>query len=192
MTEQAPQAPHAPRGAAEQAMLRTALRDCLVLVAGLAVLGSLVGLLVAGLPGVWGALIGAALAAFFCATTVWSMLYTVGKGATTMGAVVMGSWLAKMAVLIVALVILTQFDFYDRVVLFVVLLIGAVGSALLDYRAVKNGRVDVRRPRRGGLRAAAVRPLTRHGVAHLVTRGCVMRFYGQIRVGHRLGLRLNP
>jgi hypothetical protein len=141
MTEQAPQAPHAPRGAAEQAMLRTALRDCLVLVAGLAVLGSLVGLLVAGLPGVWGALIGAALAAFFCATTVWSMLYTVGKGATTMGAVVMGSWLAKMAVLIVALVILTQFDFYDRVVLFVVLLIGAVGSALLDYRAVKNGRV---------------------------------------------------
>lgn len=141
MTEQAPRTPHAPRGAAEQTMLRTALRDCLVLVAGLAVLGSLVGLLTAGLPGVWGALIGAALAAFFCATTVWSMLYTVGKGATTMGAVVMGSWLAKMAVLIVALVILTQFDFYDRVVLFVVLLLGAVGSALLDYRAVKNGRV---------------------------------------------------
>ena len=87
------------------------------------------------------ALIGAALAAFFCATTVWSMLYTVGKGATTMGAVVMGSWLAKMVVLIVVLVIITQFDFYDRVVLFVVLLLGAVGSALLDYRAVRNGRV---------------------------------------------------
>ncbi|WP_129790100.1 hypothetical protein [Promicromonospora panici] len=141
MTEQAPQAPHAPRGAAERAVLRTALRDGLILVAGLAVLGSLVGLLVAGLPGLWGGLIGAALAAFFCGTTVWSMLYTVGKGATVMGAVVMGSWLAKMVVLIVALVVLTQFDFYDRVVLFVVLLIGAVGSALLDYRAVRNGRI---------------------------------------------------
>jgi len=146
MTEQVPQAPHASRGAAEQAVLRTALRDGLVLVAGLAVLGSLVGLLVSGLPGLWGGLIGAALAAFFCATTVWSMLYTVGKGATVMGAVVMGSWLAKMVVLIVVLVVLTQFDFYDRVVLFVVLLIGAVGSALLDYRAVKNGRITYVEP----------------------------------------------
>ncbi|MEV0892759.1 hypothetical protein ACFWEJ_06975 [Promicromonospora sp. NPDC060204] len=146
MTEQAPDAPDAPRGAAEQAVLRAALRDCLILVGGLAVLGSLVGLLVAGLPGLWGALIGAALAAFFCATTVWSMLYTVGKGPAAMGAVVMGSWLAKMVVLIVVLVIITQFDFYDRVVLFVVLLLGAVGSALLDYRAVRNGRLPYVEP----------------------------------------------
>ena len=149
MTEQAPQAPHAPRGAAEQAMLRTALRDCLILVAGLAILGSLVGLLVAGVAGLWGGLIGAALAAFFCATTVWSMLYTVGKGATAMGAVVMGSWIAKMVVLVAVLAVLTRFDFYDRVVLFVVLLLGAVGSALLDYRAVKNGRVPYVEPEAG-------------------------------------------
>jgi hypothetical protein len=149
MTEQEPHAPGAPRGAAEQAMLRAALRDCLILVAGLAVLGSLVGLLFAGVPGVWGGLIGAALAAFFCATTVWSMLYTVGKGATAMGAVVMGSWLAKMVVLIGVLVVLTQFEFYDRVVLFVVLLLGAVGSALLDYRAVKNSRVAYVEPDTG-------------------------------------------
>jgi hypothetical protein len=149
MTDQVPPAPDRSRSTAEQAMLRTALRDCLILVAGLAVLGSLVGLLFAGLPGVWGGLIGAALAAFFCATTVWSMLYTVGKGATMMGAVVMGSWLAKMVVLIVVLVVLTQFDFYDRVVLFVVLLLGAVGSALLDYRAVKNARITYVDPRAG-------------------------------------------
>jgi hypothetical protein len=146
MTEQEPQAPHAPRSAAEQAVLRTALRDGLILVAALAVLGSLVGLLVDGLPGLWGGLIGAAIAAFFCGTTVWSMLYTVGKGATVMGAVVMGSWLAKMVVLIVVLVVLTQFDFYNRVVLFVVLLVGAVGSAFLDYRAVKNGRITYVEP----------------------------------------------
>ena len=146
MTEQVPQAPSAPRGAAEQAMLRTALRDCLILVAGLAVLGSLVGLLVAGVPGLWGGLIGAAIAAFFCGTTVWSMLYTVGKGATTMGAVVMGTWLAKMVVLIAVLLVLTRFDFYDRVVLFVVLLLGAVGAAYLDYRAVKNSRIEYVEP----------------------------------------------
>lgn len=125
----------------EQAVLRRALRDGAVLVGGLAVLGVVVGGLLSGLPGVWGALLGAAFALFFSATTVVTMLKTVGKSAVTMGAVVMGSWLVKMLVLIVALAILTRFDFYDRVVLFVVLLVGAVGSALLDYRAVRNGRV---------------------------------------------------
>lgn len=149
MTEQVPHAPGAPRGAAEQAMLRAALRDGLILVAALAVLGSLVGLLAAGVPGLWGGLIGAAIAAFFCGTTVWSMLYTVGKGATAMGAVVMGTWIAKMVVLVAVLLVLTRFDFYDRVVLFVVLLLGAVGAALLDYRAVKNGRVTYVEPEAG-------------------------------------------
>lgn len=149
MSEQVPHATSTPRGAAEKAVLRAALRDGLILVAGLAVLGSLVGLLVAGVPGLWGGLIGAAIAAFFCGTTVWSMLYTVGKGATTMGAVVMGTWIAKMVVLVAVLLVLTRFDFYDRVVLFVVLLLGAVGSALLDYRAVKNGRITYVEPDAG-------------------------------------------
>lgn len=125
----------------ERAVLRTALRDGGLLVAVLAVAGSVVGLLVAGAAGVWGALLGAALAALFSGVTVWSMARTVGKPPATMGAVVMGSWLAKMIVLVAVLVLLRGQDFYDRVVLFVVLLLGAVGSALLDYRAVRGGRV---------------------------------------------------
>ncbi|WP_164545027.1 hypothetical protein [Antribacter gilvus] len=126
---------------AERAVFRTALRDGLILVGSLAVLGVVVGGLVAGLPGVWGALLGAGIAAFFSATTVWSMLRTVGANPVTMGAVVMGSWLAKIIVLIVVLAVISRFDFYDRIVLFVVLALGAIGSALLDYRAVRNGRV---------------------------------------------------
>ena len=73
----------------------------------------------------------------------------MGKGATTMGAVVMGTWIAKMVVLVAVLLVLTRFDFYDRVVLFIVLLLGAVGAALLDYRAVKNGRVTYVEPEAG-------------------------------------------
>jgi hypothetical protein len=69
------------------------------------------------------------------------MARTVGKPRATTGAVVMGSWLGKMIVLVVVLVLLRGQDFYDRVVLFVVLLLGAIGSALLDYRAVRGGRV---------------------------------------------------
>lgn len=125
----------------ERAVLRTALRDGGLLVAGLAVAGSLIGLFVSGAAGVWGALIGAALAAFFSGVTVWSMAWTLGKPPTTTGAVVMGSWLGKMVVLVVVLVLLRGQDFYDRVVLFVVLLIGVIGSALLDYRAVREGRL---------------------------------------------------
>jgi hypothetical protein len=140
--------PHSARRStdSERAVLRTALRDTLLLVGGLLVLGVAVGALVSGWAGVWGALIGAGLAAFFCATTIWSMMRTIGQSPTTMAAVVMGTWIAKVVVLIVVLALLRGADFYDRAVLFVVLALGAVGSALLDYRAVKGGRMPYVQP----------------------------------------------
>lgn len=137
---------HPERTSAERAVLRRALRDTLLLVGALVVLGVAVGALVAGLPGVWGALIGAALAAFFCATTIWSMMRTVGSSPTAMAALVMGAWIAKVIVLVVVLALLRGAGFYDPYVLFVVLALGAVGSALLDYRAVKDGRVPYVQP----------------------------------------------
>lgn len=132
--------------AGERAMLRRAMRWTLVLVGALVVLGSAVGVLVAGTEGLWGALVGAALAALFCATTVWSMQRTVGKPPTVMAGVVMGTWLAKIVVLIVVLAVLRGADFYDPYVLFVVLAIGAIGSALLDYLAVKGARMPYVQP----------------------------------------------
>lgn len=148
MTEQNPVAPEPPNESvvAERAVLRTAGRDGLILVAGLAVLGSVVGYLIGGMPGVWGALVGAALAGLFCGATVVSMMLTVGKGAAATGAVVMGGWLVKMAILIAVLAVLSRQDFYDRWVLMVVVMIGAVGSAVLDYRAVKDGRIPYVQP----------------------------------------------
>lgn len=148
MTEQNPVAPQpASDGvAAERAVLRVAGRDGLILVAGLAVLGGVVGYLIAGMPGVWGALVGAALAGLFCGATVVSMMFTVGKGAAATGAVVMGGWLVKMAILIAVLAVLSRQDFYDRWVLMVVVMVGAIGSAVLDYRAVKDGRVPYVQP----------------------------------------------
>lgn len=132
--------------AAERAMLRWAMRSMLVLVGVLVVVGSAVGWFVAGAEGLWGALVGAGLAAFFCATTIWSMQRTVGKPPTAMAATVMGAWLVKIVVLIVALVLLRGADFYDPYVLFVVLAVGAVGSALLDYQAVRGARMPYVQP----------------------------------------------
>ena len=136
-----------PHGQAVRAVFRTALRDVLVLLGALTVLGVAIGAVVAGVPGVWGALLGVAVALVFSATTVWTMLRTVDSSPTTTAAVVMGSWLAKMVVLIVILVVLRGMDFYDRWVFAGVLLVGVIGSAVLDYRAVNRGRIPYVEPR---------------------------------------------
>jgi hypothetical protein len=135
-------------------VFRTALRDMLLLLAVLTVLGIGLGYLVAGLPGVWGALIGIGLALLFSGTTVASMLVTARAPATTMAAVVMGAWLAKVVVLIAVLVVIRDEDFYHRGVLAVVLFAGVIGSALLDLRAVKGGRVPYVVPAQDGSRDA--------------------------------------
>ena len=124
-------------------VLRRALRDMLVLVGVLAVLGTVVGALVAPTPsqGIWGALIGVAIALVFSGTTVLSMLWTANSSVTTTGAVILGAWLVKMLVLVVTFAVLRGMDFYDRGVLVAVVLLGVLGSVYLDYRAVSRGRV---------------------------------------------------
>ncbi|PZR52088.1 hypothetical protein DNL40_13650 [Xylanimonas oleitrophica] len=145
-TAPASAAPEEDRTAPERAVLRRALRDTGLLLAALAVLGVGVGALVAGTPGVWGALVGVGIAAFFSGTTIWSMLRTVGAPPTQMAVFVMGAWLVKIVVLVGVLALLRGQDFYSREVLMVVLLVGVVGSALLDYRAVARGRVPYVQP----------------------------------------------
>src|SRR5690606_3981762 len=108
-----------------RAVFRRALRDMLVLVGVLAVLGIGVGALVAPTPGqgIWGAVIGVVVALVFSGTTVISMLTTAGSSATTTGAVILGAWLVKMIVLVALFAVLDDQDFYDRTVLVVVVLV---------------------------------------------------------------------
>lgn len=133
-------------GAAADAVFRTALRDTLLLLGALTVLGVGVGWLVAGLPGVWGALIGVGLALVFSGTTVVSMLATSHASPQKMAAVVMGAWLGKVIVVIVVLALIRDLDFYSKGVLAAVLAAGVLGSAYLDYRAVSRGRVPYVEP----------------------------------------------
>ena len=138
-----------PAPTAAETVFRRALRDTILLLVGLTVLGVLVGVLVAGLAGVWGALIGVGLAAVFSGTTVVAMLRTTRAAPQVMAGVVMGTWLAKVLVVIVVLAILRGLDFYSAPVLAGVLALGAIGSALLDYRAVSTGRVPYVEPGEG-------------------------------------------
>ena len=128
------------------AVFRRALRDTGVLLGALTVLGVGVGVLVAGAPGAWGALIGVGLALVFSGTTVVAMLRTLHSPPHTMAAVVMGTWLAKVLVVIVVLAVLRDQDFYSRGVLAAVVALGVVGAAVLDYRAVSTGRVPYVEP----------------------------------------------
>ena len=140
MTTPAPAPTPAPRSANE-AVFRRSLRDMLVLLGVLTVLGVGIGYLVDGMAGVWGALLGVGIALIFSGTTVVSVLRTAHSAPTTMMAVIMGAWLGKLIVVIVVLVILKQFDFYNPQVLFLVSIAGVIGSAVLDARAVQRGRV---------------------------------------------------
>ncbi|WP_372593048.1 hypothetical protein [Actinotalea sp.] len=141
-------APGAASADAARAVFRRALRDMLILVGVLAVLGVAIGALVAPVAskGVWGALIGAAIALVFSGTTVLTMLRTADSSVTTTGAVVLGGWLLKMIVLIAVFAVLREMDFYDRTVLAVVTIAGVLGSVALDYRAVVTGRVPYVQP----------------------------------------------
>lgn len=122
-------------------VFRRALRDLLVLVAALAVVGGVVGWLVAGSPGLWGALVGAVVTLVASGTTVVSMLATADRSVGVTGGVVLGAWAAKMLVVVLVLTGLRGREAIDVRVLAVVVVVGVLGSALLDYRAVARGRV---------------------------------------------------
>lgn len=127
-------------------VLRTALRSTLLLLVVLAVVGVAAGALLAGMPGVWAAVIGVAMALVFSATTTVVLLRTVTSPPAVMAAWVMGTWLVKVLLVVVVLGVLRGYDFYSRPVLAAVLGLGVVGSALLDYRAVTRGRVPYVEP----------------------------------------------
>jgi hypothetical protein len=120
---------------------RRALRDMLVLLAVLLVLGVGIGAAVAGAKGVWGALIGVALALVFSGTTVISVLRTADDPPARAIAVIMSLWLGKIVVVVLVLAVLSHFDFYSRGVLGAVLLAGVLGSAYLDLRSVQRARI---------------------------------------------------
>lgn len=109
---------------------------------------TLVGWIVGGAPGAWGAFLGMAIAVGFLAVTVVVALLTAGMDASTLGIVVIGSWLVKVALLMVVLGMLREQTFYSRPALLLSLLLGVVGTLLLEGVVVTRTRVPYVEPRR--------------------------------------------
>ena len=122
-------------------IFNSALKSMLILVVVVLVVGSGIGYLVAGLPGVWSALLAVGVTLIFSGTTIWSMIYTADKSPNTTMAVVLGAWVIKMLFFIIFLAALTDATFYHKTTFGIIVLVAVFGSALLDMRAVIKGRM---------------------------------------------------
>lgn len=99
---------------AHTAALRKAVRLGVVALLGLAVISAVVWTLVDGTPGLWGALMGAAIGGAFVLTTAVVVIATARSAPQTTAAVLLGTWLIKLLVAIVVVAVLDRFDFYSR------------------------------------------------------------------------------
>lgn len=122
------------------APLRAAARHGVLGLVVLAVVAAAVGGLAAGTPGVWGALLGAAVCGAFVLFTVAVVLGTADAQPTTTAAVLMGTWLLKLVAFIVALAVLRRFDFYDSTTFGIVVIVGVVVLLGLETLAVVRTR----------------------------------------------------
>ncbi|SNY88244.1 hypothetical protein SAMN04244553_5210 [Nocardia amikacinitolerans] len=107
------------------APLKSALRYGLIGLAVLVVLSAAIATAVAGLPGLWGALLGAAIGGVFILTTAAVVLFGAKLPPSTAGLVMLASWVGKVLLVLIAIAVLNQFDFYNRVALFLTV-IGAL------------------------------------------------------------------
>ena len=114
-----------------------------ILIAAIAILGSVIGFLTAGLPGLYGALIGSLIALIFVSLTALSVL--VG-GKLSLGgfyAVVLGGWLLKVVLFIGTLALINKIDGLNRVAIFITLVASVLGSLAVDGFVVTKSKIPV-------------------------------------------------
>ncbi|MFC8045138.1 hypothetical protein [Nocardia sp. NPDC057353] len=124
------------------APLRAALRYGVIGLAVLVVLAVALATTIAGLPGLWGALIGAAIGGVFILSTAAVVLYSAKLTPTMAQIVILGSWVGKMFVTLIAVGVLRRFDFFDPVALFLTV----VGALLIVLGAETWGVLRTKVP----------------------------------------------
>ncbi|WP_198037147.1 hypothetical protein [Nocardia sp. BMG51109] len=122
--------------------LRAALRYGVAGLIALVVVGAVLGSIFAGLPGLWGALIGSAIGGFFILTTAALVLFSARLESGTQGMVMLGGWVAKLLIVMVVVAALKQFDFYSPGTLFLTV----VGALLIVLGAETYGLLRQRVP----------------------------------------------
>jgi hypothetical protein len=108
----------------------------------LIVIGGTIGYLVDGSNGLISVLLGTAVAVLFSAVTAASMMVAIKFEIAAFFGIVMGSWLLKMVLFIVALVLLRDQPFINTVALFISLVVAIVGTVAIDTIVVIKSRMS--------------------------------------------------
>jgi membrane-bound metal-dependent hydrolase YbcI (DUF457 family) len=109
--------------------------------AAIAVVGGIIGLLVAGPTAAWSAVIGAAMAGVFLGITALSILIAVKYDIVAFFAIVLGAWLLKFVAFIVAALALRDQPWIDPTALFFALIAGVISSLVVDVVVVMKTRM---------------------------------------------------
>lgn len=100
----------------------------------------------AGTPGLWGALIGAAVGGGFVLATVVTLYLSRNLDPTTTGAVLLGSWLVKLVIALVVMMALRRMDFYDKGALVGTIIAALVVLLAAETIAVQRTKVPYTEP----------------------------------------------
>jgi hypothetical protein len=117
-----------------------------MLTLAIAALGSVIGYLVAGVPGLLSALVGAGLTALFMGFTTLSILIAQratkrNPSSTLYFSIVLGVWLLKFVVFIIILLVVRGQHWMNPYVFFVAVIAAVIGSLITDMVALKGARV---------------------------------------------------
>lgn len=127
--------------------VRSVMRGILVrgalITAAIAVLACGIGFALAGMPGVWSGLIGAAAAFCFFGITALLMYLTADSGSVVMAGAVLGGFLIKVVLFMALGAFLAGRDFYDPWVLFGTLAAAAIASLVVDIMTVQGARLPI-------------------------------------------------
>ncbi|MGC5222133.1 hypothetical protein ACPW96_05975 [Micromonospora sp. DT81.3] len=127
-------------------VLRATLTWSAVVTAALAVVGSVIGYLVAGQDGLWSALAGVLLAAVFLAITGASILvanrwFGSDLYVPVFFAIVLGGWILKFVVFIVVLLLVRGQPWVNPTVFFVAIVVSILASLIIDIIVMMRMRM---------------------------------------------------
>ena len=136
-------------------ILRTVLVWGGIVTGGLAVIGGVIGYLVAGTNGLWSALAGVLIAALFLGITVASILianrwFGDALYVPIFFGIVLGGWILKFALFLFLLFVLRDQPWVEPVIFFLCLVASVIASLLVDVLVLLRMRVphvsDVKLP----------------------------------------------
>lgn len=131
-----------------------------ILAIAIAVVGSVVGFIVAGGVGVVSALIGTVMAVVFLGITAASIVLAtrVARGdllSVGFFGIVMGAWLLKIVVFIVLIVLLKDQPWINTQILFLTVVVAVIGTLVVDMVVIARSRLpyvsDISLPAEGAV-----------------------------------------